>query len=256
MRGSRSVGAFLSLAALALWGAAAPGWQGAGDDGTIVAWGSNASFQCDVPEPNEGFIAVAAGHYHGLGLRRDGVVVVWGNNNYGQWNIPAPNAGFAAVAGGAAHSVGLKRDGTIVAWGWNNHGQCEVPAPGSGFAAAAAGGWHSLGLTGASASAVPEPGRPAGSARLAVVSLAPNPSPRSTVLSLELAESSPLILEVLDAGGRRIAARQLGRMGPGIGHVVWDGRGEGGVDLECGVYYLRVRDSAGRSEAVRAVLIR
>ena len=35
----------------------------------IVAWGENDDGQCDVPSPNSGFTAVAAGDGHGLGLK-------------------------------------------------------------------------------------------------------------------------------------------------------------------------------------------
>ncbi len=41
----------------------------AAQDGSIVAWGNNELGQCDVPEPNEDFIAVAGGGYHSLGLK-------------------------------------------------------------------------------------------------------------------------------------------------------------------------------------------
>jgi alpha-tubulin suppressor-like RCC1 family protein len=61
-------------------------------------------------------------------------------------NVPAPNSGFVAVAGGYAHSLGLKADGSLVAWGYNGFGQYNVPAPNSGFVAVAAGANHSLGL--------------------------------------------------------------------------------------------------------------
>ena len=53
-----------------------------------------------MPAPNAGFVAVAAGGYHSLGLKADGSIVAWGDNGYGQCNVPAPNAGFVAVAGG------------------------------------------------------------------------------------------------------------------------------------------------------------
>ncbi len=42
--------------------------------GPIAAWGYNGSGQCDVPSPNSGFIAVAAGGDHSLGLRADGSI--------------------------------------------------------------------------------------------------------------------------------------------------------------------------------------
>ena len=44
--------------------------------GSIVAWGGNWAGQCDVPAPNSGFVAVAAGEYHSLGL------VVTGDADY------------------------------------------------------------------------------------------------------------------------------------------------------------------------------
>jgi len=115
-------------------------------DGSIVAWGDNWAGQCDVPAPNTGFVAVAADGYYSLGLKSDGSIVAWGYNDSGQCNVPAPNTGFVAVAGGSAHSPGLKADGWIVAWGHNYSGQCSVPAPNTGFVAVAGGVAHSLGL--------------------------------------------------------------------------------------------------------------
>ncbi|MGB4257306.1 MAG: hypothetical protein WBL15_06370, partial [Phycisphaerae bacterium] len=48
--------------------------------GSIVAWGAGQAGQtgwphygqCDVPAPNSGFVAVAAGYYHSLAIRGDG----------------------------------------------------------------------------------------------------------------------------------------------------------------------------------------
>ena len=102
--------------------------------------------QCNVPSPNTGFTAIAAGEYHSLGLKTDGSIVAWGDNGYGQCNVPSPNTGFTAIAAGGYHSLGLKQDGSIVAWGWNRCGQCTVPSPNTGFTAIAAGGNQSLGL--------------------------------------------------------------------------------------------------------------
>jgi alpha-tubulin suppressor-like RCC1 family protein len=73
-------------------------------------------------------------------VKSDGSIVAWGDNEYGQCNVPAPNNGFVAVAAGDSHSLGLKADGAIVAWGQNNYGQCDIPAPDSGFVGVAGAG--------------------------------------------------------------------------------------------------------------------
>jgi alpha-tubulin suppressor-like RCC1 family protein len=115
-------------------------------DGSIVAWGFNYYGQCNIPSPNSGFIAISAGYEHSLGLKQDGSIVAWGDNKYGRCNIPSPNSGFIAISAGGGHSLGLKQDGSIVAWGYNYWGQCNIPSPNSGFIAISAGGDHSLGL--------------------------------------------------------------------------------------------------------------
>jgi len=114
-------------------------------DGSIVAWGDNEQGQCNVPEPNTGFTAIAAGGFFSIGLKQDGSIVAWGYNGDGECNLPSPNTGFTAIAAGEYHSLGLKTDGSIVAWGWNGLGQCNVPEPNTGFTAIAASN-HSLGL--------------------------------------------------------------------------------------------------------------
>ena len=60
--------------------------------------------------------------------------------------MPSPNTGFVAIAAGASHSLGLKADGSIVAWGSNASGQRIIPSPNTGFTAIAAGDFHSLAL--------------------------------------------------------------------------------------------------------------
>ena len=114
--------------------------------GSIVVWGDNTYGECNMPLPNTGFIAIAAGRWHSLGLKQDGSTVGCGYNVRGQCNIPEPNTGFVAVAAGAFHSLGLKSDGSIVGWGDNVYGECNIPEPNTGFVAVAAGGFHSLGL--------------------------------------------------------------------------------------------------------------
>jgi hypothetical protein len=41
-------------------------------------------------------------------LRADGSIVAGGDNYYGECNVPSPNAGFVAIAAGAQFSLGVK----------------------------------------------------------------------------------------------------------------------------------------------------
>jgi len=47
------------------------------------------------------------GENHSLGLKADGSIVAWGASSGRQYNIPLPNSGFVTVAGGHDHSLGL-----------------------------------------------------------------------------------------------------------------------------------------------------
>ncbi|MCX6875988.1 MAG: cadherin-like beta sandwich domain-containing protein [Verrucomicrobia bacterium] len=124
-------------------------------DGTVAAWGYNASGQLgnnstvnsNVPVMviQTGVLAgttvtsIAAGGSHNLALCADGTAASWGSNSYGQLgNYSAVNSGVpvrvnltgvlagkpvTAMAAGANHSLALCTDGTLVAWGYDNYGQ-------------------------------------------------------------------------------------------------------------------------------------
>jgi len=77
--------------------------QAQSNQGSIVGWGS----QVVGVDLSSGFVAVAAGASHSLGLKADGSIVAWGYNDSGQTNVPAPNTGF--VAGAAGFIYGLSR---------------------------------------------------------------------------------------------------------------------------------------------------
>ena len=143
--GSQVVGVDLSAGFVAVAGGDFHS-LGLNADGSIVGRGDNSLGQTNVPAPNTGFVAIAADGRHSLGLKADGSIVGWGGNGSGQTDVPAPNTGFTAVAAGANHSLGLKADGSVVAWGSNGFGQTNVSAPNTGFVAVAAGYLHSLGL--------------------------------------------------------------------------------------------------------------
>jgi alpha-tubulin suppressor-like RCC1 family protein len=108
----------------------------------VTAWGENADGRCTVRSPNSGYMAVAGGGFHSLGLRANGSVAGWGANTFGECTLPGPNTGFVAVAAGTFYSVGLKANGSIVTWGVSKNG----PTPNRDFVAIAAEGSHCLGL--------------------------------------------------------------------------------------------------------------
>jgi len=126
---------------------AAGNYHGMGlrSDGSIVTWGLCDIGQCDVPQPNIGYEAIAAGDSHSLALR-DGVIYAWGGE-YGAESVPQPNSGYVAIAAGLLHSIALREDGSVVTWGFNpGGGGTPLPVPNSGFIAIAGSGWESLAL--------------------------------------------------------------------------------------------------------------
>ena len=121
-------------------------------DGTVLAWGNNASgqlgdgtttsqttpVQVSGLGSGSGVVAVAAGgNSYSLALKSDGTVLAWGfnsNNELGdgtttQRHTPVQvsglgsGSGVTAIATGFTHSLVLKSDGTVLAWGNNSGGQ-------------------------------------------------------------------------------------------------------------------------------------
>jgi alpha-tubulin suppressor-like RCC1 family protein len=155
-------------------------------DGSLWTWGFNSNGQlglgpvgdqhlpAQVTQVGNGWVAVATGIFHSLGLKSDGSLYVWGANGVGQLGLgnvgdmDTPTklgSGWVAIAAGGFHSFGLKDDGSLWAWGQNNVGQLGIgnktnqntPVQvGTGWVAVAAGsqeptgsqepGFHSLGL--------------------------------------------------------------------------------------------------------------
>jgi len=119
---------------------------GAAQSGAVRVWGNYTYGQDTVPSPNTGYVAVAGGYEHSLGLKSDGSLVAWGNTMAGKCTVPTPNSGFVAVSAGVEHSVALKSNGSVVAWGYNGDGQCTLPASNTGFISVVAGDQHNLAL--------------------------------------------------------------------------------------------------------------
>ncbi len=79
--------------------------------GSIAAWGSNSHGQCNIPQPNTDFVAIAAGTAISFGLKEDGSVVAWGNDDAGSGfltDVPEPDSSFIAVASGDYHCLCLR----------------------------------------------------------------------------------------------------------------------------------------------------
>jgi alpha-tubulin suppressor-like RCC1 family protein len=117
-----------------------------GVDGTVWAWGDNASgqlgdgttLQRTVPVPVAipgGAMAISAGLSHSLAVGSDGKIYAWGANGSGQIGngttstrqttpvaISLPSSA-TAVSAGWFHSMALGSDGKVWTWGRNDRGQ-------------------------------------------------------------------------------------------------------------------------------------
>lgn len=118
------------------------------DDGTVWAWGYNAdgqlgngstsSYYISTPAQISGLtevVAITAGEYHALALKRDGSVWGWGSNGYGQLGRSTPTSsatplqitGFTgsvvAIGSGLNSSYVITSDGAVWSWGNNALGQ-------------------------------------------------------------------------------------------------------------------------------------
>ena len=71
---------------------------------------------------NTKVIDLGIGDFHTLALKENGTVKAWGENASGQINVPTNLKSVIAVAGGDSHSVALQEDGTVAAWGNNELG--------------------------------------------------------------------------------------------------------------------------------------
>jgi PKD repeat protein len=79
-------------------------------DGSIVAWGHNGSGECNVPEPNTYFVAIAAGGSHSLGIKVNSPPIA---NFTFTPQIPT-NTTIIHFTDTSTDS-----DGTIASWSWS-----------------------------------------------------------------------------------------------------------------------------------------
>ncbi|MGC4050590.1 MAG: hypothetical protein QM757_14530 [Paludibaculum sp.] len=97
------------------------------------------------PEGLTDAVAVAPGSYHSLALKKDGTVAAWGSNDSGQCDVPANLANVIAVTAGDSFSVALKADGSLVAWGAEGV-ITQLPAGLTDVVGIAAGGNYSVAI--------------------------------------------------------------------------------------------------------------
>ena len=79
--------------------------------------------------PGLTFTDCAVGAEHAVFLRSDGTVVASGSNAHGQCNVPSLPGGetWTAMAAAGRHTVLIRSDGAACAFGANDQGQCVVP---------------------------------------------------------------------------------------------------------------------------------
>lgn len=83
----------------------------------------------------------------------------------------------------------------------------------------------------------------------------PNPFNPRTLLAFTLPAAGPAVVEIFDAGGRRVRALWRGPLPAGRSTVVWDGRDDAGRDVAAGAYLARLR-GAGAAVSHKMVLTR
>lgn len=80
-----------------------------------------------------------------------------------------------------------------------------------------------------------------------------NPAPGAVRLRFELAQPGPVTLEILDAGGRRMATLREGEADAGAHTLLWRGLDAAARPVPAGAYFARL--SAGGTQAVEKLLI-
>ena len=94
------------------------------------------------------------------------------------------------------------------------------------------------------------PAAPAAGPALAVRTVRPRPAVWRVLIEYALPTDEPVHLDVIDAAGRRVRTRDLGRPGPGLHEASL----ERGSDLPSGVYWVRLT-SGGRAVTERIVFV-
>lgn len=147
--------------------------------------------------------------------------------------ITQDSAGAWTVDGGGARSAGggVQVHGTI---GQPDAGTSSDPtSPGTGLEVR--GGFWNL----RTETVVSAPGTPL-AARHDLAAPMPNPSNPQTTLRFDLARETHALVQIHDARGR-VVSTLVDEVRPAGSHVLrWQGRGDDGVEVASGVYFVRL----------------
>ena len=83
----------------------------------------------------------------------------------------------------------------------------------------------------------------------------PNPFNPTTSIAFTLPSTGHVVLDILDASGRRVRRLASGSHEAGVHRMIWDGTDDGGRPVASGTYFARL-SAGGRSESRRLNLIR
>ena len=141
-------------------------WTAAEQAALTLPEGCRFDLPCEATTSEPVFTQLAAGEVHACGLRSDGSVACWGLLQGGAENVPA--IPFKEIAAGGYHGCGIRRaDSGITCWGDNSAGQATAPAgsfrsisatSGSTCAVASDGALSCWGFDGFGNPLVPPPG--------------------------------------------------------------------------------------------------
>jgi alpha-tubulin suppressor-like RCC1 family protein len=114
-------------------------------DGTVVAWGNDASGQNAPPASLGTCIAIGAGGDTGYAIETAGTIVAWGSDYLGTVSL-VPAGTYTAVDGGEFFAVALATNGSIAAWGSDSSSQVTNVPSGTDFVQVVAGDSHGVAL--------------------------------------------------------------------------------------------------------------
>jgi hypothetical protein len=85
---------------------------------------------------------------------------------------------------------------------------------------------------------------------------APNPLLSRSALRFDLALRTEVRIDVFDVNGRHVATPAHRDFEPGSWTIGWDGRGESGVDLGAGLYFIRMSGPGIPTQSTRIAIVR